>query len=258
MFYFVVTPTIRPLNTDQKLITTELLSSVTLSFQIAEAIPPVHNSQIQWIFSRTLSFTPSNASNVDITNLATLNSKSQYSFMGNLLSLTISNIVAADKGRYFLTATTIAGFAYSYIDIIVDGNIIQITICIIAENDFIVCYAGAPTIVFKPQNQTIVEGNSVTFICEALAHPSHDVVWTFNNSKHLLSTNETVNTAKYSINRNQSNPQQFGSLTVYNVQYSDHGVYQCTAVNSEGSESASSTLTVHGKYVNTVHLHRNM
>ena len=129
VFYFefvclyIVTPTIRPLNMDQKLmITTELLSSVTLSFQIAEAIPPVQNSQIQWIFSRTLSLTSSNASNVDITNLTTLNSESQYSFTSDLLSLTISNIVAADKGRYFLTATTIAGFAYSYIDIIVDGN----------------------------------------------------------------------------------------------------------------------------------------
>ena len=106
---------------------------------------------------------------------------------------------------------------------------------------------GAPTIVVRPNDQTVVAGNSVTFICQALAYPHHNVAWLFNNSVSLLSTNDTSDTPKYSINRDQSSPQQFGSLTVNNVQYEDRGLYQCTAVNNLGNVSASATLTVHGE-----------
>ena len=101
-------------------------------------------------------------------------------------------------------------------------------------------------LVVQPLDQTILDTASVTFQCEALAHPLHDVVWRFNGS-YILGTNDTADTAKYSINRDRSIPLQFGSLTVSNVQYSDRGVYQCIAVNSIGSVSASATLTVHGE-----------
>ena len=90
-------------------------------------------------------------------------------------------------------------------------------------------------------------GSPVTFTCEAMAYPPHNVAWIFNSSVFLLSTNDTSDTAKYSINRNRSSPGQFGSLTVNNVKYVDHGLYQCTAVNNVGSVSASATLTVHGE-----------
>ena len=91
----------------------------------------------------------------------------------------------------------------------------------------------------------------MTFRCEALAHPLHEVVWRFNSS-YILGTNDTLDTAKYSINRDRSIPLQFGSLTVSNVQYSDRGVYQCIVINSVGSASASATLTVHGEWSTTV------
>ena len=84
-----------------------------------------------------------------------------------------------------------------------------------------------------------------------LAHPSHRVVWIFNTTVYLLGTNDTIDTPKYSIIRDRSSSTQFGSLTVNNVQYYDHGVYQCFAINSVGNVSASATLTVHGEW-NTV------
>ena len=71
-------------------------------------------------------------------------------------------------------------------------------------------------------------------------------MWRFNGSI-VLSTNDTADTAKYSINRDRSIPLQFGSLTVSNVQYSDRGVYQCIAISEAGNASASATLTVQGE-----------
>ena len=120
---FAVTPTIYSNDADQ-MITSSLGTSATLSLTIINASPAVQTSQIRWIFSNSFSTTPtSNGSNVDITNLQSLNSASHLSFSSDLLSLTISNIVAADNGRYFLVATTVAGSAFSYIDIIVEGKI---------------------------------------------------------------------------------------------------------------------------------------
>ena len=106
---------------------------------------------------------------------------------------------------------------------------------------------GAPRIVIRPKDQMVVAGNPVTFTCEALAYPPHSVTWLFNSSVYILSTSDTSDTAKYVINRDRSPPQQFGSLTVSNVQYEDRGLYQCTAVNNLGSVSVSATLTVHGE-----------
>ena len=106
--------------------------------------------------------------------------------------------------------------------------------------------AGPPRIFQGPRDQTIIDALNVTFRCEALADPVHSVVWSFNSSS-IITTNDTADTAKYSINRDRSIPLQFGSLTVSNVQYSDRGVYQCSAVNYVGSVSASATLTVQGE-----------
>ena len=109
------------------MITSSPGTSATLSFTITDASPAVQTSQIRWIYSNSFSTTPtSNSSNIDITNLQTLNSVSQLSFSSDLLSLTISNIVAADDGRYFLVATTVAGSSFSYIDIIVEGKDIDL------------------------------------------------------------------------------------------------------------------------------------
>ena len=125
--FSVVTPVISSNNTDQ-IINSSLGVPVTLSFTITDALPAVMTSQIRWIYSSSFSTTPTaNSSNVDITNLITLNSVSQLSFTSDLLSLTISNTTATDDGRYFLVATTMAGSAFSYIDIISEGKTLHYT-----------------------------------------------------------------------------------------------------------------------------------
>ena len=112
---------------------------------------------------------------------------------------------------------------------------------------FIAPPAEPPVIYKSPNNETVLMTNPASFTCAAKGYPLHDVVWLFNTTVYLLGTNDTSNTTKYSINRDQTRPQQFGSLTVNKVQYSDHGVYQCIAINSVGSVSASATLTVYGE-----------
>ena len=125
-----VPPVVRSSDGDQ-MITTSLGTTATLTFIISDAVPPVQSSQIQWIYSSAFSPTPSDGSNVDITGLTSLNSSSQFTFSNNLLTLTINNIVPADEGRYFLTTTTVAGVAYSYIDVIVQGTITVIVVSLL-------------------------------------------------------------------------------------------------------------------------------
>ena len=108
-----------------QLIIANLGATATLSFTITDAVPPVQASQIQWIYSSTHSASPVDATNVDITGLTSRNTSSQYTFSTNLLSLTISNIGPADIGRYFLSAMTVAGVSYSYIDIDVQGTVLN-------------------------------------------------------------------------------------------------------------------------------------
>ena len=103
-----------------------------------------------------------------------------------------------------------------------------------------------PEITSRPHNQTVIVNTEATFTCEAHSVYKYDIMWRFNGSI-VLSTNDTADTAQYSINRDRSIPLQFGSLTVSNVQYSDRGVYQCIAISDAANASASATLTVHGE-----------
>ena len=114
-------------------------------------------------------------------------------------------------------------------------------------NIIFVSHAELPVIYKSPKDKTVLVNNIITFTCEAQGYPPHNVVWVFNTTVYLLGTNDTSDTAKYSINRDRSSPQQFGSLTVNDVQYSDRGVYRCIAINNVSSVSASATLTVHGE-----------
>lgn len=86
----------------------------------------------------------------------------------------------------------------------------------------------------------------MTFNCEAIADPPHQVYWIFNNTKSLLNTSQVIASNKYSIIRDNSSI-SFGSLTVHNLQYEDRGIYQCIITNYVGSKSSSALLTVHGK-----------
>ena len=95
-------------------------------------------------------------------------------------------------------------------------------------------------------NDVIIDGNSATFVCEAVAFPRHEVNWTFTSGSDGV-TSASEDADKYSIVRDSG--EMFGSLTISDVQYEDRGTYKCTAYNTIGSVSASAVLTVHGMFL---------
>lgn len=107
---------------------------------------------------------------------------------------------------------------------------------------------GPPRFVRKPEDNTIINGNHVTFVCEGVADPVHDVLWTFNGTP-IISTLVDIVSVKYSL---QSDPNQYttyGSLTISNVQYIDQGTYACILNNTVDTISATVNLQVYGQYI---------
>ena len=86
------------------------------------------------------------------------------------------------------------------------------------------------------RDQTIVEGDLVTFRCVGYGSPFPSLVWSFNGS--VLSDGD-----KYSIGLSGS---EFGSLTIQNTSFNDRGSYDCTFNNTYGTASLTARLTVQG------------
>ena len=92
-----------------------------------------------------------------------------------------------------------------------------------------------------PHNTSQLEGNNVTFTCNATAEPIHTVEWSFNNF-----TLPYDDVTKYLIDVS-SDDASYGALTVFDVQLNDTGQYTCLVNNTHGNDTASAYLTVQGK-----------
>ena len=106
--------------------------SVTLSFRINNAAPPVLLQRLRWFYVANFGNDP--YAGEEITNLTnrTIESTLTFSEFTNMryISLTVTDIVqqqvgiggGTDEGRYFLVATNPAGVTFSYIDLLVYGK----------------------------------------------------------------------------------------------------------------------------------------
>lgn len=83
-------------------------------------------------------------------------------------------------------------------------------------------------------------------MCEGVADPQHDVLWTFNNSP-IASTFATAESDDYYLYTNVSHIGSYGTLTVIDVQYDDAGTYQCSLNNTVATVTSSVELTVVGE-----------
>ena len=91
-----------------------------------------------------------------------------------------------------------------------------------------------PEITLHPQSETITEGNSVTFSCEAIGNPSLSISWTKKGSP--LSNIEDPRITFTELNR---------KLTITNVKRTDGGKYRCVACNCLGHATSNpATLNV--------------
>ena len=107
--------------------------SVTLSFRIDNAAPPVLLEGLRWFYTPDLRIDNPFAGQ-EITNLMNRTTISTLTFSSftdmHYINLTVSNIVQqqmriggeTDEGRYFLVASNPAGVCFNYIDLLVYGK----------------------------------------------------------------------------------------------------------------------------------------
>ena len=89
-----------------------------------------------------------------------------------------------------------------------------------------------PEITLHPQNETITEGNSVTFSCEAIGNPSPSISWTKKGSPLSNIGDPRITELN-------------GKLTITNVNRTDGGEYRCVACNILGQATSNpATLNV--------------
>lgn len=89
-------------------------------------------------------------------------------------------------------------------------------------------------------DQTVTEGNAVTFSCQAVGEPIPIISWYFNN----ILVNQS---AKYEILTERLNHScRISTLTVKSVEPSDAGTYTCYATNEVSTDYSSGVLSVNG------------
>jgi len=92
-------------------------------------------------------------------------------------------------------------------------------------------------------NQTVYEGATVFFTCQATGTPILSISWYFNGAPV-----DKNNTVKYMISESSLNHIVISStLTVMNAEQSDMGTYTCQASNYASSDTSSGALTVNSK-----------
>ena len=134
LLLFSVPPTVVPLAPGREVIGNET-GSVTFSFRIDGAAPPVLLEGLRWFYTPDLSINdPFHFAGQEITNLMNRTTESRLTFSDftdmRYINLTVSNIVQqrsgiggeTDEGRYFLVATNPAGVNFDYIDLLVYGR----------------------------------------------------------------------------------------------------------------------------------------
>ena len=110
----------------------------------------------------------------------------------------------------------------------------------------------APVITAPPDNLTVVSPDSATFNCTATAKPRAVIQWTRDGTVLTGTMGKFTITPSTQGDCIITNPPSDCMITstldiVDNVP-NDSGEYVCTAINVAGNNTASVSLTVHGKY----------
>ncbi|XP_071159628.1 hemicentin-1-like isoform X21 [Mytilus edulis] len=139
-------------------------------------------------------------------------------------SLTISNGAQSDSGDYTCFATNSVGTGQS------TGTTLSVT-------------GTVPTVQVQQPSYSVTTGSSVTLVCTVTSTLTvNDVYWQRNINGNIAQIRSTTNTNKYS-GSNSGTP----SLTIFNADQSDVGIYTCFATNSVGTgQSTTTQLSVTG------------
>ena len=96
-------------------------------------------------------------------------------------------------------------------------------------------HVAAPKITVAPNDQTLLEGSSVSISCAFNGAPAPSVMWRRNGKS--LEYDETI--------RVKSCPTS-SVLEIVKVSYAHEGMYICTVSNSHGSDSCQMDMIVQG------------
>ena len=111
-------------------------------------------------------------------------------------------------------------------------------------------YEDAPVIDVGVINETLNEGDTAFFTCQATGTPIPKISWYFNGVPV-----EKTNTVKYLISELSLNPTTKNStLKILDADSSDIGTYTCNASNILSSDTSSGMLAVDGKSVTEIML----
>ena len=108
----------------------------------------------------------------------------------------------------------------------------------------------SPVITVEVIDQTLNEGDTAFFTCQATGTPIPKITWYFNGAPV-----EKATTIKYVISEMSLNPTTKNStLTVMILESSNIGTYTCKATNIVASDTSSALLTVNGECVSVAWL----
>ena len=100
----------------------------------------------------------------------------------------------------------------------------------------------APTILDPPENLTVVQLQSATFLCNATARPRPQITW-WRMGNQLMERPGVIEISNSAFGERQI----VSNLIILMADPSDAGGYVCMATNVGGQDTAAAGLTVHGK-----------
>ena len=96
------------------------------------------------------------------------------------------------------------------------------------------------------------EGDTVSFTCQATGGPVPTISWYYNDTLLVNGTEYNIMITEMSLNTTTIS----NTLTIMSVESSDVGTYTCNATNVVSSDTSSGVLTVNGKFLIPVLIHK--
>ena len=90
-----------------------------------------------------------------------------------------------------------------------------------------------PEISEHPQNQIVLEGLIVSFLCNATGNPTPTLSWTINGSPVNTTSNPRITFSAYNT-----------QLTITTVKRTDGGEYKCLASNSVNTVTSTGAFLI--------------
>ncbi|KAK7105822.1 hypothetical protein V1264_017154 [Littorina saxatilis] len=167
--------------------------NVSVACQVTGYPPPV----LQWITPQSVVLPVSSTSgNLTVDEAGTL---------------TISDVVSEDQGRYTCFAT---------------NNAASVTAVVI------ITVEGPPHFTQQPMSRIVLQGEKNTFSCHAAGYPPPAITWYRDDRMQVQQTSRLL-------------VSPYGDLTMVSVALSDDGTYRCVVNNTRGTIQALAVLTVH-------------